>query len=100
VTLGLLLNEAVSNSFKHAFEPGTSGDITVRLEQLPDGLHVTVQDTGCGFPEGFEPDQTRTLGLSLMASLVQQIGGELEVSNAPGARLHFRLSPRATGESP
>jgi two-component sensor histidine kinase len=88
VTLGLLLNEAISNAFKHAFPRGSAGEITVRLWSAKEGgVHLSIADNGRGFEMGFDPMNSGTLGLSLMGSLVTQLSGELKVANNEGAVL-------------
>ena len=72
--LGLILNEVVSNAFKHAFADGRAGMIAVRLVKLADGRgQLTVEDNGVGF----DPAQpTKGIGRRLIAALTQQLGGE------------------------
>jgi two-component sensor histidine kinase len=72
--LGLILNEVVSNAFKHAFADGRAGTIAVRLVKQADGRgRLTVEDNGVGF----DPAQpAKGIGRRLIAALTQQLGGE------------------------
>ena len=92
VTLGLLLNEAISNAFKHAFPPGKAGEILVTMRRKPDGaMALMVKDDGRGLPVDFDPKKTGRLGLQLMKALVQQLEGELHISGEGGTELRVNL---------
>jgi two-component system, sensor histidine kinase PdtaS len=78
VALGLLLNELVTNSVKHAFADRDSGTVAVSLQ--PDGSShfvLTVMDNGRGLPPGLDLVETNSLGLRIINSLVVQLGGEM-----------------------
>ncbi len=77
VYVGLIVNELVTNSYKHAFENG-SGSITIRLKEAKKHYTLTFEDTG----KGFVPDkQHRSLGLKLIHTLVQdQLSGTIEMN--------------------
>ena len=76
---GLLMNELISNSFKHGFPQGQAGEVRVALHYLPDGQQVrlTVGDTGVGLPADFETRRSKSLGLQLVTDLARQLGGQL-----------------------
>jgi len=84
IPLGLLINELVTNSAKHAY-PDASGDIAVTGETRGTDLHVEVSDHGIGLPGDFDIDQPRaSLGFKVIKSLVAQLNGRIELtSNAP-----------------
>jgi two-component sensor histidine kinase len=74
--LGLITNELITNSVKHA-----NGNITVRLEQSGPGTYsLSVLDDGPGLPAGFEADKSKGLGMKLVLWLVKQIGGDLHIN--------------------
>ena len=81
--LGLILNEVVSNAFKHAFADGRAGTIAVRLVQQADGRgRLTVEDNGVGF----DPAQpAKGIGRRLIAALTQQLGGESNAVSENGS---------------
>ncbi len=91
IPCGLLINELVSNAYKHAFAPGTGGTITVRLHATADGLLLEVQDNGKGIPAGVDLRSTGSLGMQLVFTLVQQLRGSLEVSGPPGTLFRLQL---------
>lgn len=85
IPLGLFINEAVTNSIRHAFPHG-EGMVEVRLTSN-DILHLTVADDGRGIgepPEG-------TVGLSLMRALADQLDGELEITSDQGTVVSLRF---------
>jgi len=84
IPLGLLINELVTNSAKHAYPDG-SGEIMVSGERCGDDLHVEVSDSGIGFPKDFDIDQPRaSLGFKVIKSLLAQLDGRIAIaSNTP-----------------
>ena len=95
---GLLVNELLSNCFKHGFPGESSGEVRVALQALPGAQwRLTVSDNGVGLPADFEARRGSSLGLQLVTDLVQQLGGVLEVGPGPGAAfaLVFNIVERA-----
>ncbi|MEO5932517.1 MAG: PAS domain S-box protein [Duganella sp.] len=76
VPVGLLLNELISNSLKHAFPDDRKGHILVHIGTLDgDTVELRVSDDGVGFPDDVDRTSSRTLGLKLVAALSSQLGG-------------------------
>ena len=78
--------------------PGTDARVDLMLCEQPDALGVVVRDNGCGLPEGFDIDQTRSLGLSIVRDLVRsQLGGTIKMETDGGTvvRLDIPVSRRA-----
>jgi len=96
IPCGLLVNELVSNAFKHAFPHGRSGNLWVVLEPLPDGAgwHLRVADDGVGLPPGLDLGQTSSLGLKLVSDLSRQLGASLSLGSGPGAVFELRCPRR------
>jgi len=84
---GLLVNELLSNCFKHAFPNDRSGEIRVAVSYDPAKSLVclSVRDDGIGLPMDFNPVTGKTLGLQLVSDLTRQLNGELVVSTERGA---------------
>ncbi|WP_048757090.1 sensor histidine kinase, partial [Afipia felis] len=84
IPLGLLINELVTNSAKHAY-PGGPGEILVSGKRRGADLHVEVSDRGIGLPKDFDIEQPRaSLGFKVIKSLLAQLDGRIEVaSNTP-----------------
>jgi PAS domain S-box-containing protein len=82
IPCGLIVNELVSNSIKHAFPDGGEGEITVRCRVEDDGwVTLTVTDSGVGMPAGLDFRNTETLGLQLVNMLVKQLRGRIAIDS-------------------
>jgi PAS domain S-box-containing protein len=80
VPCGLILNELITNALKHGFVGERSGTIRVRVQRvLGPELVLEVSDDGVGLPEGFDPSQSASLGLTITRLLAHQLKGELEL---------------------
>lgn len=78
VPCGLILNEFLSNAFKHAFVNGQKGiiDICITHDSAKNGyVNMIVSDNGKGIPEGFDPENSPTLGITIIQSLSEQLDG-------------------------
>jgi two-component sensor histidine kinase len=95
VPCGLILNELISNTLKHAFPDGRSGQIWVELGQ-DDNRQVTlvVADNGIGLPPDFDILETDSLGMQLVDTLIEQLDGTLEIQSQAGTQftITFPLS--------
>ncbi len=95
IPCGLIVNEILSNSFKHAFTT-TGGEIRLSLTREADGRALLcVADNGRGLPVGFDPTSSRTLGVQLIHTLADQMAAQLVISNGAGARYELRFTPSA-----
>ncbi|MGD0341972.1 MAG: histidine kinase dimerization/phosphoacceptor domain -containing protein [Bacteroidales bacterium] len=83
ISLGLITNELVSNSFKYAFSDRTKCKIEVSLKKY-DGknLVLSIKDNGKGLPPELDYKKTKSLGLQLVCLLADQIQGRLEVKSS------------------
>jgi two-component sensor histidine kinase len=90
IPCGLIVNELVSNSLRHAFPERRKGRISLGLHAQPGGsVELTIGDDGRGFPECAHPANTRSLGLWLVDLLADQIGAAVERSSDAGTQ--YRL---------
>jgi two-component sensor histidine kinase len=81
ISVGLIVNELVTNAVKHAFPNGRSGCIRVRFEALENNqLQLRVEDDGVGFVQ--HPQRNSGLGQELVMGLSQELGGHLEVKSS------------------
>ncbi len=90
IPIGLIINELVSNSLKHAFPEGKKGELTITLRQEESSLLIAVHDTGPGIPADFDWRNAKSLGLRLVISLVEQLQGTIELGRAGGTT--FRIT--------
>ena len=89
VPLALLINESITNAYKHAYPTGQSGAILVYLTRSADGeLNVVIQDDGVGLPAGAREG---ALGLRLIRSFASQLGGELVVQSHSGVSIRLTI---------
>lgn len=84
IPCGLIINELVTNSIKHAFPGGAYGEITIQMEQDLDEYHLKVSDNGIGLSPELNINNSPTLGILLVNSLVGQLEGNLEVNREQG----------------
>ena len=93
VPLGLVLNELISNSFKHAFQGRDTGLIDLSIQRVSDTeFDLKYSDDGIGIPKDKLTHDGATLGMSLIDSLVDQLNGYLTVeSDGNGTRYHVRF---------
>jgi PAS domain S-box-containing protein len=92
-TLGLILNELVTNAMKYAYPSGAGGAIRVSLERDGDRIRLVVADDGVGLPPGFDPLQAQSLGLTLVRMLSAQIAAELRIDGSRGTRASVAFRP-------
>ncbi|MCK9151859.1 sensor histidine kinase [Methanobacterium alcaliphilum] len=92
IPCGLLVNEIISNSMKHAFPEGESGLITVQLKSLPDKYQLIISDNGVGLPENLDLKNCNSLGLQLVQNLSKQINGELDIKNNQGTQFKIEFN--------
>jgi two-component sensor histidine kinase len=93
IPCGLIINELVSNAYKHAFPDGRTGAVNVALKRRSPGFIVMrVADTGRGIPLGLDLRRTESLGMQLVFTLAQQIQGEIEIKSSPGEGTVFELT--------
>ncbi len=80
IPLGFTANELITNAAKYG-----TGRITLSLERNPKkGYLLSVSNDGPGLPEGFDPAGSKGLGMKIIRSFVEQIGGELRISRGDG----------------
>jgi len=90
ISLGLILNELVSNSLKHAFNGRKDGEISVTMLNKGNNLELIVSDNGIGLPKDFNISTSESMGLELVESLVQQHNGSLNIIN--DGKTEFQIS--------
>jgi len=86
VPVGLICNELINNSFKHAFKNCNEGKITIGLKERGGQIEVTVCDSGVGLPDDFSLESSNSLGVTLLRVLTLQIEGVLKVIDTSGSK--------------
>jgi two-component sensor histidine kinase len=86
IPCGIILNELVSNSFKHAFSDTVRGKINIGFHSSGSGkVKMQVSDNGRGLPLDFDISKISSLGMQLVNSLVTQLNGTLHIKKSGGA---------------
>ncbi|NVK66466.1 MAG: PAS domain S-box protein [Flavobacteriales bacterium] len=80
IPCGLLVNELITNSLKYAWPEKKEGTIRIELKQEESRVKLIIADDGQGLPNSFDDMSSDTLGLQLVATLVEQLDGELNVN--------------------
>ena len=94
IPCGLVVNELISNCFKHGFPGGRAGHITVELSGGGDApIELMVRDDGVGWPAEFDPSKSTSLGMRLVHILAKQLRAKLHLQNQEGARCTLTLEP-------
>ncbi|MEG3988990.1 PAS domain S-box protein [Microcoleus sp. S28C3] len=90
---GLIANELVSNTLKHAFPNGTSGTVSVECHQTGDGeINLLVKDNGIGFPQNLDFRKTNSMGFQVVCTLTEQLEGNIELSRQNGTAFHLKFN--------
>jgi two-component sensor histidine kinase len=84
IPCGLLLNELISNCLKHAFPNAAQGCLRVALFRKDGANVLIVADNGVGFPDHADFRNTKSFGLQLVNTLVDQLDGEISLTTNPG----------------
>ena len=90
IPCGLIINELVSNSLKHAFPDNRLGKIHIILESKDGRYELQVKDNGVGFPEEIDFMKTESLGFQIVNDLVKQLEGKIQLIRKGGTI--FRMS--------
>jgi PAS domain S-box-containing protein len=86
IPCGLILNELVTNALKYAYPDGKRGEIVVELKETDDrSVVLSVSDQGVGLKGQIDWNNSASLGLTLVNTLTDQLGGKLSVKSGPGA---------------
>ena len=92
IPCGLIINELITNSLKHAFPGERTGTISLSFKQLRSKeFLLTISDDGIGIPEDVDIYSTSTLGMQLVTILVEQLGGTLKVKRRDGTSFAIRF---------
>ena len=93
IPIGLILNELLSNSYKHAFLNKTSGKITITIHQDSESLHFFYSDDGIGIPD-MTTINKESLGLRLINRLTNQLHAKPNFDTANGFNIQFSFSSK------
>lgn len=96
IPCGLIINELVMNALKYAFRNRPGGTITIQMARDETDQNVLiVSDDGHGISEDFDLTPMKSLGMTIVASLVRQLGGTMEMVRQPGTTITIRFPTQA-----
>ena len=93
ISCGLIVNELISNSVKHAFPDRRKGQVEVTLRSAGTDVILEVADNGVGFPANLDFRSPSTLGLKLVAIFTEQVDGTMDLTREGGTRFSLRFTP-------
>jgi two-component system CheB/CheR fusion protein len=86
VPCGLIVNELLTNSLKHAFRGTDSGSVQISFQRSDKQCVLEVSDDGIGLPDQLEIQSANSMGFQLLVLLVEQLKGSVEVDRSSGTR--------------
>ncbi len=84
VPLGLMINEILTNAYKHAFSETEKGRVSVTLIDTIEGCTLKISDNGRGLPENFENLNQKSMGIELIYILAEQLDAKLKIEKTNG----------------
>lgn len=94
-SIGIIVNELLTNAAKYAFNSGEFGEIDIHIIQQSDKVLLSVNDNGVGMPENFSIEKSNGFGLMLVKMLTQELKGELDIDGndgVPGTKVSVTFS--------
>ncbi len=91
--VGLIVNELITNSLKYAFPENQEGEIKISLQEIEDQIELEYIDNGIGIPEDFDWKNSKSLGLKLVRTLVEnQLDGSIDLDTTKGPKFTIKFS--------
>jgi two-component sensor histidine kinase len=93
ITLGLILNEAITNAIKYAFANTAEGKISISLTHIAETqILLSVSDNGRGLPADFNNQIGASMGMELLQGLTDDIGGTFNIQTHEGTHINIIFS--------
>jgi two-component sensor histidine kinase len=102
IPCGLVLNEILTNSMKHAFEGIDKGKIVIKLRNENNSIYFEVCDNGVGIPDDTDVNINNSMGMTLIKTLSKQLGASYDLDSREGTcfRFSFQKKENAKFEGP
>lgn len=91
IPCALLINELLTNIYKHAFVGRDKGKIELSLKEENQQVHLMIADNGIGLPDDFSLENPESLGAKLITVLVKQLNGDLSYTTEKGRGTRFSI---------
>lgn len=92
IPCGLLINELVTNSLKHAFPNDARGMLSIEFHEIDEDFILKISDDGIGLPENMDFKNTSTLGLNLVNTLTKQLEGTIKLGRGNKTEFIIRFA--------
>ena len=93
ITIGIIINELLTNVFKHAFKKSAKGTISISIEKIDNRVTAIIKDNGIGIDETSLENKSPGFGLTIVKMLIEQLNGTCAMENDNGVRsvIHFEI---------
>ncbi len=93
IPFSLIINELISNAYKHAFPDNRTGEINLSIKRIKkDKMILTVNDNGIGIPTDIDIDTSQSMGMQLISALAQQLHAKININRNNGTTFEFIFS--------
>ncbi len=93
IPFSLIINELISNAYKHAFPDNRSGEINLSIKRIKkDNMILTVNDNGLGLPKDIDIEKSQSMGMQLISALAQQLHAKININRDNGTTFEFVFS--------
>ena len=90
-TVGMIVNELITNAVKYAFPDNRTGVISIELKRKDTGATLIISDNGVGIPEKYDSSESSGMGLKLVRAMVKQLNGTLDIHSTDGTTITLHL---------
>jgi two-component sensor histidine kinase len=97
IPCGLIINELISNAYKHAFPSGREGEIQITMKKKKSQYTLVIHDDGCGVPTDFDFNHAKRLGMQLVHRLTKQLSGTIKLDSKKGTAFTLTFSKPHNG---
>ena len=94
IPMGLIVNEMISNSLKHAFKGKESGFIHLSIKADGKNIHMKVEDNGVGMPFDQLPHDSDSLGVELIRSFADKLEADIRINNNEGCTIELNFETK------
>jgi two-component sensor histidine kinase len=95
VSIGMIINELVTNSLKYAFTDRTNGKIRVALSETSNLFQLEVSDNGIGIPESIDVAGANSFGYKMVRAFVQKLKGTMQIARDRGTTIQIQFTKRS-----
>ncbi len=89
--IGLIINEFITNSLKHAFDQTENGKITIKMKKKENNYILTLSDNGKGLPPDFNIEKITSFGMNIMYLLSKQLKGDFIIESKKGVHIKIKF---------